>query len=354
MLEVRSAARSLPGYEPLSGERAGLLCDLNENLVGCSPRVLERLRTMNAGEIARYPDRLQGECQVAQFLGVRSEQVLLTNGADEAVHLLCEAYLQPGDEVLIVVPTFGMYSVYAAAAEARIIALQAREDFSLPIERLLDAIGERTRLIALPSPNNPTGAVIPPEEILAIAYAAPHAAILADEAYFDFHGITALGSIASFDNLFVVRTFSKAHGLAGLRVGALIGAARQMAGIRRFASPYNVNAVALACLPAALEPGYVETYVRQVREGRTRLAQAMQELGVQVWPSAGNFLLVRVGERVHEFVAAMAQQGVRVRSRDADPGCAGCVRITVGPPELMDHVIAVARVALRVCSGAGA
>lgn len=345
MLEVRAAVRTLPQYSPPERDDDALLCDLNENLAGCSPRVLAALRKMTTATVARYPDRIQGERAAAEFLRVAPEQVLLTNGVDEALHLICQTYLADGDEALIVTPTFGMYGVYAAATGARVIEVRANSDFSFPGERVLRAITPRTRFIALATPNNPTGAVIERYELLAIAKAAPYAAVVVDEAYWEFHGETILDVAGEFANLFITRTFSKAYGMAGLRLGALIGNGSQIAGVRRLASPFNVNAAALACLPAALDREYVSACVAEIQAGRERLAAALRDLGFHTWPSGGNFILARIGERVTEFVAAMADNGVMVRDRSSEPGCNGCVRITVGPSALVDQVIAAMKAA---------
>lgn len=346
MLEAKASARNVPVYQPALGGRDGLLCDFNENLVGCSPRVLERLRSLTALDLARYPDRQSGERLAARSLGVAGEQVLLTNGVDEAVHLLCESFLAPGDEAIVVVPTFGMYEVYAAAAGATVVTIPAAADFSFPLTKVLEQISARTRFVVLASPNNPTGAVIARQDLLAVAASAPNAAVLVDEAYYEFHGESVVDAIADYENLFVARTFSKAYGLAGLRLGVVVGNAASIAQVRRFASPYNVNAAALACLPAALDDAYVAAYVAQVCAGRLRLTQALEALGLRVWPSAANFVLARIGDAIAEFVAAMAREGILVRNRDSDPACAGCVRITVGPPEVVDRVIAAARTVL--------
>lgn len=347
MLEAKATVRRLPRYSPPAREDGALLCDLNENLAGCSPAVLAALRRMTAAGVARYPDRAQGERTLAEFLAVRLEQVLLTNGVDEALHLVSEAYLGNPDEALILTPTFGMYGVYAAATGARVVEVPANSDFSFPCERFLLAITPRTRFIALPTPNNPTGAVIRRDDLLTIIKGAPHAAVVVDEAYFEFHGETILDLAGDFENLFITRTFSKAYGMAGLRLGALIGDESQISTVRRLVSPFSVNATALACLPAALNREYVSACVAEVRDGRERLAAALRDLGFHTWPSGGNFLLTRIGERVAEFVTAMAHMGVLVRDRSSDPGCAGCVRITIGPPAIVDQVIAATRAAAR-------
>ena len=344
MLNAREAVRNLPTYHPPLGGRNGLRLDFNENTVGCSPRVLERLRQIGVEELARYPEREPVEAIVAGHLRVRSEELLLTNGVDEAIHLICETYLEPDDEALIVVPTFSMYEIFARAPGARIINIPAGVNFSFPSHTILRHITPATRLIAIASPNNPTGAAALEEELMLVAQSAPQAAVLIDEAYFEFHGHTLLRKWRELPNLFVARTFSKAYGLAGLRAGILMGDAQQMSGVRKVASPYNVNSIALACLPGALEDEtYVAHYVNQVCEVRERLQRELQNLGIPFWPSRANFILMRMGEANTTFVRAMREHGILVRDRSRDPGCEGCVRITLGSLEQTDRLLAVLR-----------
>jgi histidinol-phosphate aminotransferase len=344
MLEARTAVKNLHAYRPPLAGRRGLRLDFNESTIGCSPRVLARLRALNAENLARYPEREPVEAEVADFLGFDAAQVLLTNGVDEAIHLLCSAYLEPGDEALIVVPTFAMYSIFSQAEGARVVEIPAGEHFAFPSEELLLRISSRTRLIAVANPNNPTGAAVAGEVLLEIARAAPQAAVLVDEAYFEFHGETLLNHAAWPANLFVARTFSKAYGLAGLRIGILAGDARQMAIVRRLASPYNVNAVALAALPEALrDQEYVMNYVAAVQHGRGVLEQELRALGLHYWPSRANFVLVRVGDAHTEFVQVLRARGILVRDRSSDPGCEGCVRVTVGSDEHTQTLIGALR-----------
>jgi len=339
MLSPREAVRTLPSYHPPLAGRNGLRLDFNENTVGCSPRVLERLRQVDAEQLSRYPEREPVEAGVADFLRVAPAELLLTNGVDEAIHLLCETYLEPGDEALIVVPTYSMYRIYMMAAGARLISVPAGKDFIFPIEDLCDRITPRTRLIAIANPNNPTGTVTATADLLRIARSAREAALLVDEAYFEFYEQSMLAERNGISNLFVARTFSKAYGLAGLRVGALIGDADQMRAVRRVSSPYNVNAVALACLPEALgDQTYIQQYVSEVRESRARLERALGVLGVQFWPSQANFVLARVGLAA-SFVDHMRRRGILVRDRSGDHGCERCVRITLGPREHADRLL---------------
>lgn len=334
MLRARKAVRDLPTYHPPLGGRQGLRLDFNENTVGCSPKVLARLRDLRAEDLARYPEREPVEALVAKHGGVQPEELLLTNGVDEAIHLLCETYLEPGDEALLVVPTFAMYEISAAATGARVVPVPASKDFEFPAADLLARLDSRTRLVAIASPNNPTGAVAEPPDLLEIARRAPHAVILLDEAYFEFYGKSLAPQWRDYPNLFVARTFSKAYGMAGLRVGTLMGVAEQIAMVRRLASPYNVNGVALACLPAAIEDQeYVRDYVSQVREGRNSLCQSLMTWGIPHWPSQANFVLAKFGNRKDAFMSAMRARGILVRDRSRDPGCDGCVRITLGTLE---------------------
>lgn len=331
MLEPRSAVRNIPAYHPPLGNRVGLRLDFNENPSGCSPQVLARLHELTAEQLGQYPDRAPVEAIVAKVLGVDPESVLLTNGVDEGIHLLCETYLEPDDEVLIPVPTFSMYAVYAAATGARTIPVPSGDDFAFPLTALMDHITPRTRLIALANPNNPTGGVIPQDDLLRILFAAPHAAVLVDEAYFEFCGQTLLPRLAEFPNLFIARTFSKAYGLAGLRAGVLIGPPDHLEMIRRVSSPYNVNAAALACIPEALaDQDYVQNYVAEVLHGRELLAAELRAANIPFWPSAANFLLARFAERSAAFLAGMKRRGILLRNRSGDPGCDGCIRITLG------------------------
>jgi histidinol-phosphate aminotransferase len=321
----------MQAYRPPLAGRRGLRLDFNESTIGCSPRVLARLRPLDAETLARYPEREPVEAEVADFLGLDAAQVLLTNGVDEAIHLLCATYLEPGDEAIIVVPTFAMYAIFAQAEAAHIVPVLASENFAFPLADLLSRISPRTRLVAVANPNNPTGAAVACELLHEIARAAPRSAVLVDEAYFEFHGETVLSRSVRPANLFVARTFSKAYGLAGLRIGILAGDAEQIGMVRRVASPYNVNAVALAVLPEALrDQAYVEDYVAQVQRGRAMLEQELRTLGLHYWPSRANFVLVDVGPAYAEFIQGLRARGILVRDRNSDPGCAGCVRLTVG------------------------
>jgi len=333
----RAAVLRMKEYHPPFGGRDGLRLDFNENTLECSPKVLKVLRGIRAADLTRYPEREPVEKLVAEHLGLEPEQVLLTNGVDEAIHVLCQTYLDAGDEVLLPVPTYSMYEVYASATEARIVNVQAAADFDFPFERLLEAITSQTKMIAIANPNSPTGRVATRDHIVAIVERAPQAAVLIDEAYFHFYGQTVVDLIGSYPNLLIARTFSKAYGLAGLRLGVLAGPVEAVRWLRRVISPYSVNSLALACLPIALlDQTYLKWYVKEVLAARPELISVLDGKEIRSWPSEANFVLADFGHKHRAFTAAMKHRGVLVRDRSSDPGCTGCVRITVGTRKQME------------------
>jgi histidinol-phosphate aminotransferase len=174
------------------------------------------------------------------------------------------------------------------------------------------------------------------EHLLEIARRAPQAVLLVDEAYFHFHGQTMMDLVGTIPNLIVARTFSKAYGLAGLRLGLLAGPVELMRWIKRVLSPYSVNQLALACLPHALaDRTYLDWYVSEVLAARTEFETALDAANLRRWPSRANFVLVDIGPQHQQFTRLMSAAGVLVRDRSSDPGCDGCVRITIGTREQM-------------------
>jgi histidinol-phosphate aminotransferase len=323
-------------YHPPLGSRDALRLDFNENTLACSPKVRETLGCISAGSLTRYPEREPVEALVAAHLGLAAAQVALTNGVDEAIHVLFEAFLEDGDELLLPVPTYTMYEIYASATDARVFAVQAADDLQFPFERLLAAIAPRTKIVAIANPNSPSGSAATRAQLVELASRAPQAVLLVDEAYFHFHGETLMDLIGVLPNLMVARTFSKAYGLAGLRLGLLAGSTELMRWVRRVLSPYSVNALALACLPPALEDtSYLDWYVSEVLAARAEFEAALDLAGVRRWPSRANFVLVEIGPRHAEFVRLMRAADVLVRDRSSDPGCDGRVRITIGTREQM-------------------
>jgi histidinol-phosphate aminotransferase len=317
----------------------GLRLHLNENTGGCSPRVLEALRTLRPEDISTYPEYTDVVVACAQHFGVDPEWVLLTNGLDEGLLMAAVGHIARARihdaETIVPLPAFDPYPNASTAVGATIVRVPPGPDFAFPTGEVLKAITPRTRMIFLNTPNNPTGQLIPIEDLQRIATAAPGAVVLIDEAYIEFGGTSFLPELPHHPNVLVGRTFSKAYGLAGMRVGILIGQAAVLDPVRTVTLPFNINGVAMAATMAALQDNeFLPRYAAQVAESRERLYTACQRLGLEFWPSAANFVMIRVGEAAPLFVEALAARGVHVRDRSKDPITAGCIRVTAG---VLDH-----------------
>ena len=305
--QPRRAVLAMPEYHPPLAGRVALRLDFNENTFSPSPKVIERLRQITAEGLTKYPEREGVERITAAHFGLQADQVLLTNGVDEAIHLVCAAFLEQDDEAIICTPTFFMYEVSARMMTAHLVRVQADASLEFPYQRFLAAITPRTKLILIASPNNPTGAVVNRDHLLAICAAAPQAVVMIDEAYYHFFGETLFADVGKVPNMLVARTFSKAYGLANLRIGLLAGNASLMQYVRKVSSPYNVNGVALDCLPVALaDDAYVAWYAAQVNAGRARMMDGLRVLGVDFFPSHANFVLMKIGAKHAELVVPCA------------------------------------------------
>lgn len=332
-IQPRRAILAMPEYHPPLGGRDALRLDFNENTHAPSPRVREALSTLSLESFTIYPERGPVEAKVAAHYGLKPEQVLLANGTDEGIHLVTYTFLEEGDECLFATPSFFMYDVNAMAMGAKLVRIQMDDKLEFPYERMLAAITPKTKLIILCSPNNPTGNTITRDQIRTIAKAAPHAVILVDEAYFHFFGESVMDDLVrgELDNILIARTFSKAYGLANLRIGAIAGPVKLINHLRKASSPYNVNGIALTAVNASVDDTeYIDWYVAQITEGRERVYKALANMKVPYWQSHANFVLMHIGPRHKEFVDGMRARGVLVRDRSSDPGLDGCVRITLG------------------------
>lgn len=329
-------------YERAPERGPGLRLHLNENTAGCSPRVLDAMRSVTARQASSYPDYGATERACARWLGVRQDQILLTNGLDEGIYSAAVAWLQRADgtaqtEAIVVEPAYALFAASALVVGARVIHVGPRPDFSFPLDDALKAIGPATRVVFVASPANPSGMLVTADDVRAVAAQLPPGAIVfLDEAYVEFSGTSFLSDLASCPNVVLGRTFAKAHGLAAVRAGYLVGGREAIARVRGVTLPFSVNVFALIAVRAAIEDGdYVKWYVAQVEASRRRIYDACERLGIEYWKSEANFVLIRVGPGAPALVDALAARGVYVRDRSTMPGCAGCIRITAG---LLEHV----------------
>lgn len=310
---------------------------LNENTAGCSPAVLDALARLGRGDAGIYPDYDAARRAVAESLGVPSSRVLLTNGMDEGILAATAAAFRERrggvPEGLGVTPAFDMYETLVTAFGGRMVTVPMESDFRLPMDPLRRAVSAATRIVFVTNPHNPSGALVPRQDILDLARALAPVLLFVDEAYGDFADESVLedGVFSELPNLVVGRTFSKAYGLAGLRAGALVAQEATLAPMRRIVPPYSLNAWVTAALPVAVgDREYRDWYVAQSAESRRLLGEACARLGLRTWPSAANFVLIRVGPAASAVVSALAARGIRIRDRSTESGCEGCIRITAG------------------------
>ena len=329
---VRSSVTRMRAYNPpLEGRTRKLRLDFNENPIGCSPAVRRALAKLSAAEISAYPEQASVRRKLAKFFGVTADELLLTNGTDEALSLIVNTFVEPDNEVLFVEPTYAMYRFYSELAGARIVSPRYTAAMEFPWDEVLAALKSAPRVFFLPNPNSPTGNLLPLPDLQRILKAAERTMVVIDEAYFEFSGVTAIPWIRRHANLIVTRTFSKAAGLAGLRLGCIFVNRELAATMRKAQSPYPVNAAALVAGEAALrDRSFIARTLRDVRQGKKALEASLVRLGIQYFPSGGNFLLIYFGTRAKEIVAALDRKGILVRDRSSDFGGEGYVRVTLG------------------------
>ncbi|MBI3279842.1 MAG: histidinol-phosphate transaminase [Acidobacteria bacterium] len=330
-----------PYSPPTEGRADKLRLDFNENTVGCSPRVIEFLQQrLDANRLATYPEYSEAKQELAAFFGVEHDEMLLTNGTDEAIQVLINTYVDDGDDVIILRPSYAMYRFYAEVAGAAIREIDYRsERLAFPLDELLLALRPNTRAILISNPNNPTGTAVSIEGIERILRRAPNAAVMVDEAYYEFCGITAIRHLGQYPNLFVSRTFSKLYGMAGMRLGCLFSQAENLASVHKAQSPYSVNILAaMAARAAVRDTAYISRYVTEVLAARELAYVSLAKLGIPYYRSQGNFVLLRIGERALEVRDRLREAGVLVRERTYE--LPGCVRVTVGTRDQMRRFLA--------------
>lgn len=348
---ARLASRTLPPTldhsalaSRLPSERIVKL-DQNENPYGPSLRVQEALAAYDRYHLYPDPEGRAVRERLATYTGMPPERILLGSGADELIDLIFLLAIDPGDEVIVAPPTFGLYAERAVLRGARVVEVPRLPDFGLDIDAVVQATTLRTRVICLASPNNPTGNALPVEQLVRLLQLGP--LVVLDEAYYEFAERTFLPLAREFDNLIILRSFSTWAGMAGLRLGYGIFPGTLMPYFWKIKLPYSVNVAALIAAQATFEDiEWLRSTVVRIRVERSRLFRRLRKLTLlQPCPSQGNFLLCRVlrdeGGALRE---QLAKRGIIVRGFDGE--LAGHLRISVGRPEdtdaLMQALLAIA------------
>jgi histidinol-phosphate aminotransferase len=342
VLQPREAVLRMAPYSPPTGGRGDKLrLDFNENTLGASPQVVEYLREhLNANDLAVYPEYGQVKRELAAFFSVDPDDFTLTNGTDEAIQVLINTYVDDEDEVLVLRPSYAMYRFYAEVAGAAIREIPYRaEKLAFPLDEAVEAIRPTTRAVLIANPNNPTGTGTSRAGIERILEKATGAAVLIDEAYYEFSGVTALPLLNDYPNLFVSRTFSKVYSMAAMRLGCLFSQSGNVEFLRKAQSPYSVNTVAtLAARAAIQDQTYIQKYVMEVLAARELLYVGLEKLGISYYESQANFVLFQAGSRAIELRDELRRRGVLVRDRSYE--IAGCVRVTLGTREQIRRFLA--------------
>lgn len=335
---LRSLARA-----PISlaeNRKGKLRLDMNENMLGCSPRAIKALRGLEAGDLAMYPEKGAAIARMAPHFGVHPAEMLLSNGIDDALRLIADAFLEAGRTVLLVEPTFPMYRFFAEQRDARVRSWRYDSGLSFPLKQALHELRAGPSIFFLANPNNPTGMLLSKLELKKILNAAERTLVVLDEAYYEFSGVTALPWIRRYKNLIVTRTFSKVTGLAGLRLGCVFGHEELIKILKRAESPFPVSIAAIACAEAALhDRAFIRQSTRQIVRNRRYLEDRLRKLGARVAPSATNFVLADFGVKAPDIVRKLAREEILVRDCERWFGRPGFVRITVGTKAQMKRLL---------------
>jgi histidinol-phosphate aminotransferase len=335
-LPVRRAILMRRTFEaPSEGRENKIRLDFNENTAGCSQAVRRAIARITSKQLAMYPDYRPATRRLARYFHVHPEELLLANGADDALRAFFDAFVQEGSRILICEPTFPMYRYYAEIFGARIDVLRYTADMKFPLHDVIAALRKKPRVLFIANPNNPTGTLLQRESIQLILKAAIHTAVVIDEAYAEFSRVTLAPWIRRYPQLFVVRTFSKVAGLAGLRLGAVLARKDSLDFLRRAMPPFPVNVAALVAAEAALRDSRtMRRYVKEINRLREWFGAELRRLGVKTYSSAGNFLLADFGPNGPALFKRIERQGIllRERSREIAPGF---VRISIGTPTEM-------------------
>lgn len=324
-------------------ERAGFVgLDRNERVSPLPDWFLEKLReALDSALLLEYPATDHVHRELAEDLGLAPEQVLLTPGTDPTLRSLYQVYVQPGDRVVMLDPSYAMYQVYARIFGGRAIGIGFDENLEPDLDGLRESVATGVKLLLIANPNQPTGTVMSNDELASIAGRAGEvgAVVAVDEAYQIFSGTSALPLLEEWPNVVVLRSFSKA-GFAGARIGFAAGSPEVVGELFKVRSAADVSGLAAACARLLIaHPEVAEDYGREVHEGAQRLSERARDLGLEPLPTHANFLLIRLpgAYRPADVVQALKDRKWLIKGGFGIPALRDCIRVTLGPPALMDE-----------------
>ena len=302
----------------------------NENDWGCSPAVLEALATLEPADICRYPDETPLQQALADRLDVPVDRVRITAAGDEAIRMVIEGLTATGDTVMIPTPEFPIFRWCAETRRRQVAAVPLDENYLYDLPAIISA-GRNAALVVLMSPHNPAGTTLSQDELGEILTVLGDTPVLLDEAYGEFTGMSFSNMTNDFANLLVLKTFSKAYGLAGLRLGALIGQPRLLEQASEAQMPYAVGTPAIrAGLAALKDPSFVRMVRDEVTRNRERLREALAGMDIPSLPSGGNFVSAWFGPDASRICRRLSDAGVLVRNVGNEHRMPGWLRFTIG------------------------
>jgi histidinol-phosphate aminotransferase len=342
MIRAKPEVEALTPYvAPLEGRRSLLRLDFNESTGGPSPRVVDAIRGLPPDAYATYPEYAGLNEAFARSLGVGAEHVEAFNGADAAIRAVFDAYGDKGGTFLTTVPTFGYYEPCAQQQGMVIDEVPFPADLRYPLAAVRQRLEAGPRLFFVCNPNNPTGTLLEPSTIVALAREAPGTLVAVDELYAAFTGQSVVPAALELENVVALQSLSKAAGIAGLRLGFAIGHPSIIERLRRVTGPYDINMFAVVAGRAALDdPEHMRRYVEQVGAAKAWTVEQLQRLGVRHAAGGGNYMLVWPPGDVAAVVAALRARSILVRSMAGKPVIDGSFRLTIGLPEHMQRFIA--------------
>jgi len=335
MVKPRKALENVISYQlPIISRKNKIRLDLNESPLGCSPKVMEAIKSAHPDDISTYPEYQTLMEKIANCFEIKPENVLVSDGGDDAIRCVIDTYVEEKDEVIIPEPSYPMFEILCKIRGAKILKVPYDKDLSFPTEKVLGQINERTRMIVLPNPGNPTGTSIKGKDLVQILKRGK--IVLLDEAYWHFAKKSYIRLIKDFDNLFVTQSFSKVFGLAGLRLGFLASEESNIQTVMKVALPFGVSSLAVMAGIAALDDKkFVEHIVKETEKEKRFLCQELEKFGnvLKVHKTDTNFLLVDLGELSDEIHKKLADKNVLVRRMDGYSVLKGFLRITIGKRE---------------------
>jgi len=323
-----------------SNRKDKIKLDLNENLMGCSLKVIEALKKVTCDDISVYPEYDTFMDKLSSYLDVGKNNLMITNGADEALRVIMDTYLDKNDEIIIPNPTFYIFESHSEIIGAKKNLVDYNDDLSFPVDSILEKINANTKMITIVNPNNPTGTIVYRNDIVRILEKAKNAIVLVDEAYFQFSNKSCKDLINSYSNLIVVQTFSKGFGLAGVRLGYIISNENVIQNLRKIVLPYGVNGLSIVAGSAALDDlEFVDHYVNLVRDNRSYLLAELDKVGVRTYQSDANFIVANFGENLDIVCKKLNEKNILVNNVSSLPLLDGCLRIAIGTRTQMETLV---------------